>query len=565
MSTGSCTRHRAARRRAVRLLLLAATLLAALPAAAHAEFSSSKVAYIYDKALFPCTTQCGMNAEGIHQTGFEPRASIFTNAVGGEFPGSGNEGHYTPSGGSEVALKNVTLEELDAKPHLLEEEGFDTAILYQTCKIAEHAAALGGINAFLESAHKVMVFDADGCSAGTSLGEANWSGFLFPFATNNPGPRGASGPYTVVEPSTLTAGLSTGEQEGDAVGDANIFTSSSVHWFQAIAATNVESVNGTVMAYSRTASGGLALYEGEDFWFTFVPTAHLKQVFDNMLNQHWNPDKLPGTRFVCTSCATSVTTKLSSALVPDSAAVTDSATVAAAAGAPTPTGSVTFTVYSDPNCQLPVAGHAQTVALTAGSAATSPIALPAGTYYLQAQYAGDTGHVGSISLCTSEVLRVLGEPKPTHPIVVRVANGEIEGEWEIIEEGELEFEGEVLEEAELFGPNGERAQFPALGGLGSEGFAVAAKHKKCKKGFVRKGKRCVSKKPVKYGKTHLAITKPGRYKLRIKPSKAVLRALKKGRTLRVRTTLTFTPHGTTTHLVQTSKVKVHLKKKHHHK
>jgi hypothetical protein len=530
-------------------LALAAALVTALAPVARAEFSSKKVAYIYDKALFPCIGGCGLN-----DTSF-PGGSIFTDAVEGKIAKGEQEGTYTPSGGEEVTLKNITLEELDANPHLLEEQGFDTAIVYQTCKIAEHPAALSQINAFLESAHKVMIFDADGCSPG-GRGEPNWSGFLFPFATNNPGPEGAEGPYTAVEPSSLTTGLSVGPQELDAVGDANIFTSSSVHWFQAIAATNVHGVNGTVMAYARTASGGLALYEGEDFWFTDHADSHLKQVFDNMLNQRWNPDKLPSTTFVCTQCASAVTTKLSSTLVQANTPITDSATVAGASGAGTATGKVTFTVYSDSHCQLPVAGRAQSVLMSRGSATTSPVTLPPGTYYFQAQYFGDPNNEPGISACGSEVLTVQAPPRPPVPlrgIFVYTETGELEWEVEVLEEGELEWEGEV-EGGELFGLNGE----------------LARKHtKKCKKGFVRKGRKCVNNAPVKYGRVHLAVT-PGHYKLRIKPNKTVLNALKRGRRLRVKTTLTFVPTRLkTTHLTQTSSTTVHLtkkhKKKHHHK
>jgi hypothetical protein len=531
------------------------------------------VAYIYDKTLPACTTECGINDARGPGSG----DSIFRNAVGGALPGAGNEGTYTPAGGTAATLKNVTLAELDEKPKLLQEGGYDTAILYQTCKIAEHPAALAQVNAFIETAHKVMIFDADGCSP-VSLGEPNWSGFVFPFATNNPGPRGASGSYTAVEPSSLTAGLSVGEQEGDAVGDANIFTTKALHWFQAIAATNVEGVNGTVMAYSRTASGGLALYEGEDFWFTFEPTAHLKQVFDNMLNQHWNPDKLPSTIFACTTCASTVTTKLSSTVVPAGTAVTDSATiVGAVAPAGTATGKATFTVYSDSHCQLPVAGQAQSVSVTGGSATTSPITLPAGTYYFQAQYFGDANNVGGLSACGSEILVVQPTPPPPKPPVPLhifvLFEGELEGEWEFLEPGEVEWEAEVVEGGELFGPNGELAEFPRIGGLGLESFATSAKakHKKCKKGFVRKGKKCVNNAPVKYGRTHLTVTAAGRYKLKIKPNRAVLKALKKRGKLRVRTTLVFTPTRlSSTHLAQSSTTTVHYKKKsktkkHHHK
>jgi hypothetical protein len=538
-------------------------VLATFASVARAEFTSAKVAYVYDKTLFACETECGMNDPSAP---FENKGgSIFRNAVGGEAPGKGNEGKYTPAGGSEVSLKNVTLEELDAKPHLLEEEGFDTAILYQTCKIAAHAGALAAINGFLESAHKVMVFDADGCSP-VSLGEPNWSGFLFPFATNNPGPRGAEGSYTEVEPSSLTSGLSVGPQELDAVGDANIFTSSSVKWFRAIAGTNVEAVTGTVMAYARSGSGGLALYDGEDFWFTDGPDPHLKQVFDDMLNQRWNPDKLPNTTFVCTSCASTVTTKLSSTIVPAGTAVLDSATVAGASPAGTATGTVTFTVYSDPNCVLPVAAQQQVVSVASGTATTAPVTLPAGTYEFQAHYSGDLNNFPGASTCGTEVLTVAptNPPVPKRPPVVFEETGEVEWEVEFPEPGEAEVELELLEEAELARLHGAHA-LARVSAIAGEPVALTAKHKskKCKKGFVRKRGKCVSRAPVHFSKRKLTIAPAGVYKLRLKPTGRVLAALRKGKKLHVNVNVRFTPGLTSVHLVKSARVTLRIRK--HHK
>jgi hypothetical protein len=558
-------RPRSRARRALLSFVLAAAFIAGLAPVARAEFSSKNVAYVYDKTLFPCSAgECGMNDPRSAEE-FSPGGSIFRNAVGGVAPGKENEGKYTPSGGEQVTLTNVTLEELDANPKLLEAGGFDTAILYETCKIAEHPKALAEINAFIESARKVMIFDADGCAPGTELGEPNWSGFVFPFATNNPGPRGAAGPYTFVESSTLTSGLSTGEQEGDAVGDANIFVSSSVHWFQAIAATNISGVTGTVMAYSRTASGGLALYEGEDFWFSFGPNAHLKQVFDDMLNQHWNPDKLPSTSFVCKSCSSEVSTKLSSTVVPEGTPVTDSATIVGASGAGTATGKATFTVYSDSHCQLPVAGQAQSVAVAAGGTSTSPITLPPGTYYFQTQYFGDTGNFPGLSACGSEVLIVAPTKPPVEkrkPVVIE--HGEIEWEIEFPEPGEVEFEGEVLEEAELQRVRERESAFTLGGVTLVEPIGIASR--KCKKGFVKKHNKCVRRRPVHYSKHKLTITTPGTYRLRLKPTGKVLRALKRGKKLNVRITLKFTPAMTSVHLSKSAKVKLrYIKKRKHHK
>lgn len=91
------------------------------------------------------------------------------------------------------------------------------------------------------------------------------------------------------------------------------------------------------------------------------------------------------------------------------------------------------------------------------------------------------------------------------------------------------------------------------------------KGKKCKKGYVKKGKQCVSNAPIPYGKVHYVIPSAGKYKLKIKPSGKALGALKKGKTLKVKLTLEFTPTGTTTHILSTTFVNVHLKPHKAHK
>jgi hypothetical protein len=290
--------------RVLALVPLVAALLAAVAPAANATLTSTNVAYVFDDTLFPCDNSAGGNGCGVNDSNFLG-GSIFTNAVTGNTPGTvgTNTASYTPSGGSQATLTNVPLSTLDSNPRAL--SGYDTAILYELCNIgaSDNQTALSAINSFVSAGGKVMIFDADGC-APSSDGTPDWSRFIFPFATNNPGPQGAPGSYTKVEPSPLTTGLSPGPVDGDAVGDANIFTSSDTRWYQAVEATNTNDVTGTVLAYAHAPSGGLALYSGEDFWNTSAPTAHLQQVFDDMLNQRWSPDNLPSTTPVCTSNCT---------------------------------------------------------------------------------------------------------------------------------------------------------------------------------------------------------------------------------------------------------------------
>lgn len=267
---------------------------------------------------------------------------------------------------------------------------------------------------------------------------------------------------------------------------------------------------------------------------------------------------------------TAVTTKLSSNAVSPGTPITDSAVVNGATPPGTATGTMTFTVNTDAACRQPVAGQSQTVGVISGAATTAPVTLPAGTYYFQASYSGDSKNAPGVSPCGTEVLVVQSPSPPTSPPIekrhpfVFVETGEIETEYEFPEAGEAEDDAEVVEGATL-------ASFQAspLGALAGEPAALTArkhrKAKKCKRGFVKRGRKCVSNAPVQYGRALLAVPGPGTYRFRIKPNAKVLAALKKGKTLNVKVTLTFTPRSTTVHILKTTTVKVHLKPKHHGK
>jgi hypothetical protein len=244
--------------------------------------TSVSVGYVFDFGT-------GSNDEGGPGTG----SSIWVNALTGR-PANGT---YTTADSS----KTVTVTDMPVSK--IDELGaaalapFDTLIVYQVCDIGSHPATVTAINSFLEKGGKVLLTDADACAPGPEAkGLADYSKFRFPFTTNSPGPRGLSGFYTALVPSTLTAGLALGEQESDTVGDANIFTSFSGEWCASITGTNALGANGFVEAFARTApaGGGLVIYEGEDFWFTKErPEQHLRLVFDNELKQNWAPDGLP--------------------------------------------------------------------------------------------------------------------------------------------------------------------------------------------------------------------------------------------------------------------------------
>jgi hypothetical protein len=166
---------------------------------------------------------------------------------------------------------------------------------------------------------------------------------------------------------------------------------------------------------------------------------------------------------------------------------------------------------------------------------------------------------------TTPVIYVPSSAPPVpKTIVIDEEDGEIEGEFEFPEGGEIEYSGDVSEGAEA-------ARFQAdqlVSPIGQQ-LATTAKHKskKCKKGYVKKGKACVNNAPIPYGQVKLTIPAAGKYRLKLEPSGKALAALKRGKSLNVKVTLEFTPAGTATHILDVKVVRVHLKpkKKHHGK
>ncbi|HEY3099221.1 MAG TPA: HYR domain-containing protein [Methylomirabilota bacterium] len=248
-------------------------LLVATLATTAAAGTSTTVAYV---------TEFGAGSNDTVAPPATPGSSIFVNALTGVPP----VGRYSTADGTKtVTIVDVSLAAIDENL-AIELAGFDTIILYQVCDIGSHPNAMTAINNFLLSGGKVLIFDADRCAA-------SYGSFHFPFTASRPAPEGSAGTYTNVQPSTLTTGLVVGPQPGEAVGDANYFATLDGNWCGSITATTAGGRAGFLQAYARTSSGGLVIYAGEDFWFTSGPTPHLREVFDLMLQQNWNPDGLP--------------------------------------------------------------------------------------------------------------------------------------------------------------------------------------------------------------------------------------------------------------------------------
>lgn len=216
---------------------------------------STNVAYVTDFGL------------GVEDPAFLG-SSVFVNAITGSPPPGGA---YTTYGGNLVHFTDVFVSAIDAGGEAAI-AGFDTVFLYEVCDFGSHPGLVSALNTYMSTtAGKLVIYDGDRCHGSSS---PNYSGFLFPFTTSNPGPAGSQKTLTFVEaespPATLTRGVAVGDGLGtDSVGDSNTFTSNAGGWCAAENGQNVLGTNSIQVGYVRGSSGALAVYNGQDNWFTF--------------------------------------------------------------------------------------------------------------------------------------------------------------------------------------------------------------------------------------------------------------------------------------------------------
>lgn len=343
------------------LLLVTSTIpMGQIPHANAALAHSMSVAYVFDFGTGVCDT-----------SGPGSGSSVFVNAVdaggppfgGGPPPAgcpsssvtytTGSNGFGTTAGGNAVTFTNVAVSTIDAGGVTVLAP-YDTVLMYEVCDIAAHPSTMTAINSYLSAGgnHKLVILDGDRCSP-LSAGSADYSTFLFPFTSSNPGPSGFTGTITSVEsepaPAVLTRTISTGFVgfPADAIGDSNTFTSPAGGWCAAQMGTNGLGVGGIQTGYVRTATGGLGIWNGWDNWFTFGPTALNAQMFDNIIDQPFNPDSLP-----CGIPVTGIKLDPLTATNPTGSSHTVTATVTDSTGSPKSGITVTFTVSSGPNAGL---------------------------------------------------------------------------------------------------------------------------------------------------------------------------------------------------------------------
>jgi hypothetical protein len=233
--------------------------------------------------------------------------------------------------------------------------------------------------------------------------------------------------------------------------------------------------------------------------------------------------------------------------------VTDTATIQGPAGttATGATGTVAYTVYSDAACKTLVRTGGTTAVSGGKGAASLPISLSVGTWYYLAQYSGDAAYLASTSACGAEVVTVA-------PASVGVAGIIFVGGNIVINAG-FNTRGTLLVTSQV--TNASQVLIPPGPPLHAMLASAAKKKNRCKTGQVLlkvgKQNKCVSNS---FGTTTKTISAPGAYTIKLAPNAAALRALKNGKTLHVKVTLTFKPAAAGKPVVRSRTITVKRKK-----
>jgi len=165
---------------------------------------------------------------------------------------------------TDVALDQITAAELS---------NFDTVVLNQVRIRALPPSATKALAQFVSNGGKLLIHDADG----TNLNDYSWvlgQGATQVGAGCNNGPSCGkqSGTATILANTGLISAnpadasfvnLSDMSAFTDAVGDANLLTSSTSGWVAAVRGTNANNEQGSQLAYA-TSGKGLAVYNGFD-------------------------------------------------------------------------------------------------------------------------------------------------------------------------------------------------------------------------------------------------------------------------------------------------------------
>ncbi|MGB3952168.1 MAG: Ig-like domain-containing protein [Solirubrobacterales bacterium] len=284
---------------------------------------------------------------------------------GGALPTSGFPDGYAP------AFSNADPDDIAdgtiANPLI----GIDTVVLVQLCRIGDLLADSDfktRVESFVSGGGKLVIWDSE-CS---DTSTPDYSNFIFPFQSNNPGAGGsACNPAAPLDcflhdveenmlgssnpASPLYVDTALVASETDAVGDANVFTSQNPAWCVDMTAKNIAGEGGAgtfgpVQSYARLGAG-LIIYNGLDMdgmskasFDNSGGSAALAKIYLQNLTQPFAPDNLP-----CGVVATGITLSPASATNPIGQNHTVTATVKDAVGDPIVGRTVNFEIFAGPN------------------------------------------------------------------------------------------------------------------------------------------------------------------------------------------------------------------------
>ena len=167
----------------------------------------------------------------------------------------------------------------------------------------------------------------------------------------------------------------------------------------------------TQLIFAASGAGGSTMMWQSQFPESLNPLPDGESVLVDIFyyyNGQVYSQSLPFQSTIFDKASPTVSTVLSKSTIDANQAVTDTATISGDSAYP-PTGSITFTVYSDPLCNTQVSGWSNTKSIS-GSSATSNSFTPttAGTYYFEANYQGDSDNNAYTTPCgfSGEVLVV---------------------------------------------------------------------------------------------------------------------------------------------------------------
>jgi hypothetical protein len=228
---------------------------------------------------------------------------------GGVLPTSGFPGGYAPT------FTNVNPFAIGATEDL---SGFDTVVLVGICDIGsanflDNPSWKATINGFIAGGGKLIIWDSE-CRS------TDYSKFLLPFTTDNPGPHGASGTLSITEENSLSRSAPAANPRfvdvglvgsgTDAVGDANVFLSFNPLWCVDMRAINAgigapakptHTYSGTKTLKPNGFGDGLIIYNGLDKdrlrngqgFGTGTGAENFGRIWLFELLQPFNPDALP--------------------------------------------------------------------------------------------------------------------------------------------------------------------------------------------------------------------------------------------------------------------------------